>query len=281
MTKSTFSSDSYTGQTKIITAVKHPPVVLNVVPSPVKSIQWFLSLTNVWCLADIDTYIEKTKMKHSKSSKSWGDHFTLLFLCTEIVGTLSDIWSNWLKCSSASKNIAVHLLPLQWACMLIGLFLKSSKGFAPRFLSVTKLYFNYHQNGHVAFAGTSPSRIWRVQVWCSSVPTLLNRLNAKSQDPCREIKIKKFMCWMNLKLYTKNLFFYEISNRLIPNNLSHIWCDMTAELTSHKCKIHGKPKTAAPGLACPAHSTQPNEIYTSGFPAARLQKQNTEQNGYN
>lgn len=37
-------------------SVKHPPVVLNVVPSSVEAIQRFLSLTDVWRLADIDTW---------------------------------------------------------------------------------------------------------------------------------------------------------------------------------------------------------------------------------
>lgn len=46
---------------------------------------------------------------------------------------------------------------------------------------------------------------------------------------------------------------------------------MTEGLTLHKCKTHGKPKRAAPRLACPVHSTQPNEKCTSGFPSARLQ----------
>lgn len=45
---------------------------------------------------------------------------------------------------------------------------------------------NYHQNGHVAFAETCLSRIWRVLLLCSSVPTLAHRLNAKSQGPWRE-----------------------------------------------------------------------------------------------
>lgn len=47
--------------------VKHLPVVLNVMPRSVKSIQRFLSLTDVWCLADINT------CKSSKSSKSSWD----------------------------------------------------------------------------------------------------------------------------------------------------------------------------------------------------------------
>lgn len=36
--------------------VKHPPVVLNVVPSSVEAIQRFLSLTDIWRLADVDTW---------------------------------------------------------------------------------------------------------------------------------------------------------------------------------------------------------------------------------
>lgn len=42
------------------------------------------------------------------------------------------------------------------------------------------------------------------------------------------------------------------------------------ELTVHRCKTHGKPKTAAPGPGGPGHWTRPTEICTSGFPLAEL-----------
>lgn len=60
-------------------------------------------------------------------------------------------------------------------------------------------------------------------------------------------------------------------SKLFAKKLSNIWCVMTEGLTLHKCKTRDKPKRAAPGLACPDHLTQPNEICTSGFPVARLQ----------
>lgn len=53
--------------------------------------------------------------------------------------------------------------------------------------------------------------------------------------------------------------------------LSHIQTVKVEELTVHRCKTHGKPKTAAPELGGPDHWTQPNEICTSGFPLAELQ----------
>lgn len=63
----TKSAVIYTTHNQTTIKIKHPPVVLNVVPSPVESIQRFLSLTNVWRLADIDTceniMYEKVKMQ--------------------------------------------------------------------------------------------------------------------------------------------------------------------------------------------------------------------------
>lgn len=43
-------------------------------------------------------------------------------------------------------------------------------------------------------------------------------------------------------------------------------------LTLHKCKNPGRPKRAAPGLACPGHSKWPNGKCTWGSHLARLQK---------
>lgn len=48
--------------------------------------------------------------------------------------------------------------------------------------------------------------------------------------------------------------------------------------TWHKCKSPDKPKKAAPGPACPSRLTPPNEICTSGFLVAKLQRERESTN---
>lgn len=133
------SCDAYSNHNRRRIKIKHPPVELNVVPGPVETIKRFLSLTNVWCLADIDTCgnMHVSCMSTSK--------------CSFMI-------QNWFTYTEAA------------ACPLKN--------------------WIYHRNGHVAVAGTCPSRIWTGQFLCSSVPTLSHRLNAKSQGPWTDDKIK-------------------------------------------------------------------------------------------
>lgn len=130
----------------------------------------------------------------------------------------------------------------------------------------------YHQNGHVASAGTSLSRICRVRVWCSSVPILLNRPNAKSRGPWTESDDKWVTkSWEANKQWTNKEHFIDFINLLCPNLKHMVPFHIYNLLTLHKYKSRGTPATAVRGLACPDRSTQPSEIHTSGSPAATLQ----------
>lgn len=50
---------------------------------------------------------------------------------------------------------------------------------------------------------------------------------------------------------TSSEFSYFKRKKRAKIKLSQIWSVATEGLTLHKCKTHGKPETAAPGLACP------------------------------
>lgn len=164
-------------------SVCHPPVAVNVMPGPVEAVQRFLPLTDVWWLADVDTWKQKTFTSQDQ---------------TFSVGK---------KISSPSKRTRGRRRNMS---------LQDLKG-------TTLVQFLPHTLAQAECQISGSLEVLK--------PPRLNRKRAE------------LTC-----------------------------CHMGGGgLTARRCKIRGRPETAAPGLAGPDHWTQPNEICTSGSPLAELQ----------